>query len=164
MKVRELSRVAFLAAMLYVGFVMFSSILYLEVVTLMIILYGSCLPLKESTMAGFIFGLIYLLSQGIFPRTLMYMIIFPSYACIAYLARNSLKSHSSLAIPLCFICSFALGQLVDLPFLLFSNKITLIYILLGVKTSLIQALITATQAYFLFEPCQRRLILLNQKN
>lgn len=164
MKVRELSRVAILAAMLYVGFVMFSSILYLEVVTLMIVVYGSCLPLKESTMAGFIFGFLYLLSNGIFPWTVMYILIFPLYAFIGYLFRHHLRTYPHVSVLLCFFLSFLLGQLIDIPFLLFSNKITFLYILLGIKTSLIQGLVSAMQAYFLFEVCQKRFIQLNKSS
>lgn len=71
-------------------------------------------------------------------------------------ARVLIKSHVA-QILICFLFSFLLGQLVDLPFLLFSDKVTMLYLLLGLKTSLIQGVITAIEAALFFDAFYTRI-------
>ena len=51
--------------------------------------------------------------------------------------------------------SFLTGQLVDLPFLLLSDTVTVLYMLMGLKTSLIQGCLTFLVLLFLFEPVRK---------
>lgn len=151
MKTRELTHIALLACIMYVGFVSFSSVLYLEVITVITVLIGVTFKLKESLMASLVFAMINLLTNGIFPWTIMYLILFPCFSFLSYALRNLLiKSHVT-QILICFLFSFLLGQLVDLPFMLFSGKVTMLYLLLGLKTSLIQGVITAIEAALFFD-------------
>lgn len=157
MSVRQLTRIALMACLQYVVFTMFSQILYLEAVTLVTLLFAVVFPLKEAMLASVIFALINMLTRGIMPWTFMYLLLFPSYSLIAYQLRNVMKRNTEWAVMLCFLFSFLLGQLVDLPFLLFSGKITMIYLLMGLKTSLIQGFLSACEAAFLFDPLVRQL-------
>ena len=50
------------------------------------------------------------------------------------------------------LAAFLTGQLVDLPFLLFSKTITMLYLVMGLKTSLIQGCLTFIVTLFLWEP------------
>ena len=50
------------------------------------------------------------------------------------------------------LAAFLTGQLVDLPFLLFSKTITILYLVMGLKTSLIQGCLTFIVTLFLWEP------------
>lgn len=156
MKTKQLTRIAFLACILMVSYLSFSQILYLEVVTFVTMVIAVCFPLKESLWAALIFGLLVILFQGLFIWNVMYAVIFPIYVLIAYILRKKLLQYNSLAIIVGFCFSFLLGQLLDLPFLLFSKEVTYLYWLMGLKTSLIQGVLSAVQATFLFEPfCAR---------
>ena len=68
----------------------------------------------------------------------MYCLIYPLYSLIVGCSRNFLNRHFFVLVFTCGFLSFLTGQLVQLPFMLISDKITLIYMLLGLKTSLIQ--------------------------
>ena len=74
-----------------------------------------------------------------------------------------LRRHRWAAVALVGLCSFATGQLLDLPFILFSPKVTLIYIVLGLKTSVIQGLVSALEALFLLDPLLDRLEKMERK-
>ena len=158
MKASQLTRIAIMACLQYVVFTMFSQILYLEAVTLITLLFAVVFPLKESMLASAVFALINMLTRGILPWTIMYLVLFPCYSFTVYHLRNMLIGRNEWTICICFLFSFLLGQLVDLPFLLFSGKITMIYMLMGLKTSLIQGFLSACEAAFLFDPLYRQLI------
>ena len=156
MNTKQLTHIAFLACIMMVAYLSFSSVLYLEILTFTALVIAVCLPLKESLMASFIFGLLMILLQGIFPWTVMYLVIFPVYVFFAYHLRKLLFLQSWLPVLINFLYSFLLGQLLDLPFLLFSKEATYLYWLMGIKTSLIQGCLSAAIAAFLFEPvCDR---------
>ena len=146
-----------MACMQYVVFTMFSQIIYLEAVTLVTVLFAVTFERREAVMASVVFALINLLTRGIMPWTIMYLILFPLYSGLAGLCRTLIEQHGEASIFVCFLFSFLLGQLVDLPFILFSGKITLLYMLMGLKTSAIQGFITGIEAAFLFEPLARQL-------
>ena len=64
----------------------------------------------------------------------------------------------NLKLVLSFVCgflSFLTGQLLQLPFMLFSKKVTLIYIIMGLKTSIIQGVLSFLVCWLLFERVNR---------
>ena len=158
MKASQLTRIAVMACLQYVVFTMFSQILYLEAVTLITLLFAVVFSLRESMLASAVFALINMLTRGLLPWTIMYLLLFPCYSFTAYHLRSLLISRNEWTICICFLFSFLLGQLTDLPFLLFSGKITMIYMLMGLKTSLIQGFLSACEAAFLFDSLYRQLI------
>lgn len=86
----------------------------------------------------------------------MDLLLFPTYVWICHGLKKPLIQSSWLSILVCFLLSFLLGQLIDLPFLLFSKEVTVLYWVMGLKTSLIQGFISAVLTAFLFEPvCDR---------
>ena len=83
MKASQLTRIAIMACLQYVVFTMFSQILYLEAVTLITLLFAVVFPLKESMLASAVFALINMLTRGILPWTIMYLVLFPCYSFTA---------------------------------------------------------------------------------
>lgn len=161
MRTKELTRIAFMAAILVCVFQMFAQILYLEMITFTIVVFSCNFSRKEAVMACLIFGMVNMLFIGITPWTLMYVLIYPCYAWIVSLHKLAWwQNHPLMLYLLCGFLSFLTGQLLDLPFLLFSGKITIIYILMGIKTSVIQGILSFLACMFLFDPVTKRLQLL----
>lgn len=151
MNTKQLATVSLLVACMFVAYTLFSSVLYLEVITFTTVLIACLFPLKLSMMASFCFGLLHIVLNGVFPWTVMFIAIFPLYSFLGYTLRHQLIHNGVLTILIGFLFSFLIGQLVDLPFLLFSGKITVLYIIMGLKTSLLQGLMSAFLYAFLFE-------------
>lgn len=152
MSTRQLTRTAIMAAVLYAIFRMFADILYLELITFSLLLFALVFERREVIAAAGIFALLQLLLHGIMLWNIGYLIIFPTYALLFSLSRNWLRKHEGIIPFYCACFSFLCGQLVDLPFLLFDARVTMLYVLMGMKTSLIQAGLTFIAALFLYEP------------
>ena len=83
---------------------------------------------------------------------MMYCLIYPLYSLFIGCSRKFLNRHFLALVFTCGFLSFLTGQLVQLPFMLISGKITAIYILMGLKTSLIPVAYThLTQALCLLK-------------
>ena len=79
-------------------------------------------------------------------------------ACMCIGGLNVLRcGEEGLAVVMVGLCSFATGQLLDLPFILLDARVTMIYVLMGLKTSLLQGMLSALEALFLFDPLVDRL-------
>ena len=63
-----------------------------------------------------------------------------------------LKDHVLGYSLLCGLLSFMTGQLLQLPYMLVSSKVTAFYLLAGLKTSLIQGGLSAVLCFVLFQP------------
>ena len=163
MTAKQLARIALMAAMMQVVFTMFSGILYLEAITLTVAVIAVAFDRKESVLAALVFTLTNMLVQGVSIWTFAYCLVYPSYALIFSCLKNVILKHRWLAVVMIGLCSFATGQLLDLPFILFSPKVTMIYILLGLKTSFLQGALSALEALFLFDPLVDRLTKLERK-
>ena len=144
MSTRQLVRIAMMACIETVIFGSFSDILYLECITMTIVLFALVFDKKESFWAAVVFGIMNMLvRQGVNLWSMMYLIIYPLYSLlISALKRHLLNRFKRVAI-ITGILSFLTGQLLELPFLLFSTKITVFYLLMGLKTSLIQGCVSA---------------------
>ncbi len=90
--------------------------------------------------------------MGITLWTLLYLMIYPLYAWIIASWKLFLMKHPLCLCIVCGCLSFLCGQLLDLPFLLFGKQATLVYVLMGLKTSLIQGILSFVTCMLLFDP------------
>lgn len=164
MKANQLTKIAFMAASMVCVFQVFSNILYLELITFTIVLYAMNTSAQEAIVSCVIFACLNMLFLGITPWTCMYLMIYPIYALITLLMKNFLKKHLLCLCLLCGFLSFLCGQLLDLPFLLFSKHVTLLYWISGLKTSLIQGILSFLCCLFLYEPLSKRMEILKKRH
>ena len=144
---QRLTRIAFVAAIFYVGFRMFADILYLEMITFLLFVFAQVLPRREVVAAAGLCALLQLLLHGIMLWNIAYLLIFPSYACLFSLGRNWFEKHLSI-VP--FVGALA-------SFLIVGKTITWVYLLMGLKTSLLQAGLSFVVFLFLYEPLKNKL-------
>ena len=71
------------------------------------------------------------------------------------LFKTLLKSKEWLLIVYGFILSCSTGLILDLPFILVSELVTIYYILTGLKTSLIQGTLTAMEIALIYKPLEK---------
>lgn len=153
MSVKTLTRIAIMASIQSAIFTIFSQVLYLEGITFTVCLFACVFKKEEAVFASLIFAMVNMLVQGISIWTMMYVIIYPMYSLlIATFKQYWLKKPMALVI-LCGFLSFLTGQLMDLPFIVFAKEITIFYILLGLKTSIIQGCLSALMCLMIFDPC-----------
>lgn len=152
MNVRQMAHMALMAAILYAVFQAFSNILYLEMITFTILCFAHVFTRKEVVVSCILFACIQILLNGLTLWNIAYLLIFPVYGWIFSKSRRILKKHGFANALLAGFFSFLTGQLVDLPFLLFSKTVTMLYMLMGLKTSLIQGCLTFIVTLFLWEP------------
>ncbi|MEA4875341.1 cytochrome B [Anaerorhabdus sp.] len=153
MSVRTLTRIAIMASIQSAIFTIFSQVLYLEGITFTVCLFACVFKKEEVVFASFIFAMVNMLVQGISIWTMMYAIIYPTYSFIIASFKNFWLKKPMALVAACGILSFATGQLLDLPFILFAKEITIFYIILGLKTSIIQGCLSAFMCLLIFEPC-----------
>ncbi|MFV0480075.1 MAG: cytochrome B [Anaerorhabdus sp.] len=152
-RVQSLTRIAIMASIQSVVFLIFSQVLYLEGITFVVCLFACAFEKDEAVFASFIFGVVNMLLQGATIWTMMYILIYPSYSFIVGNWKYTLLNKPMLLVALCGVLSFLTGQLLELPFLLFSTKATIFYLVMGLKTSLIQGCLSAILCLLLFDPC-----------
>jgi len=151
-KTKDLTRIAFAAAILICVFYAFSQIVYLELVTMTLLLYGLNFSKRDSFLIAFIFSMVLLIMYGIQSFTIMYMIIFPIFALLTTVLKRPLEKHLYLTAAYGGFFSFVLGSLVDLPYLLFSGKATMIYLVTGLQVGIPKAFATVIVIILAFEP------------
>lgn len=152
MKAKELCYIAVMAAIESVVFTSFSFVLYLECITFTIVLFAMCFETKQAVLGAIVFSIVNLSMQGVTPWSMMYCLIYPLYSLFIGISKPFLQKHFWL---LCFLCgclSFLTGQLVQIPFLLISKKITILYILAGLKISCIQGCLSAFCCMICYQP------------
>lgn len=152
MRVRELCYIAVMGALESVVFTSFSFVLYLECITLTIVLFSMAFETKQAVLAAVVFGILNLSVQGVTPWSMMYLLIYPVYSFIIGCLKPYLKRHFLLIVILTGFLSFLTGQLVQLPFMLFSEKITILYIIAGLKTSVIQGFVSGITCFICYQP------------
>ena len=152
MSVKKLCANAMLAALLFTVYFLFSQILYLEFVTFTVIVYAMNLPKLNSlwVVIGFV-SLVWLI-YGIGIWSIMYMIIYPLFVIIIRLLRRLLSKSLYFIAIFAFFMGLFIGNLIDLPFLLFSPALTMAYLLIGFKTTLVQGGIAFLVILLLYEP------------
>ncbi len=163
MTVKQLTKIALMSASMVCVFQIFSNILYLELITFTIVLYAMTSSKREAILSCVIFACLNMLFLGITPWTCMYLMIYPLYALVVVLFKGFLNKHLLCLCLLCGFLSFLCGQLLDLPFLLFSKHVTLLYWISGLKTSLIQGILSFLSCLFLYEPLSKRIEALQKR-
>lgn len=154
MKANEITRIAALAVFLYIVYFLGSFVTYIELVSFMILVYGTTLKTKVSYFATVVFTLIVMITKGIGPWSLMYLIVFPQYILI-YSGVANITKNKRVYILLAALLSFLLGTIIDIPYLLTGGlygKALLINVLMGFQVSLGNMACTVVAGIFLYEP------------
>lgn len=156
MSVKQLCRIAIMACIEQVIFGSFTEILYLECITLTIVSFALVFQRDEAFLAAVVFGFLNMfVKQGVTPWSMMYLLIYPSYTLLVSCLKGFLVEHRIAVAFVCGFLSFLTGQLLQLPFMLVSKKITMLYILAGLKTSLIQGMLSFIACLLLFPKIYR---------
>ncbi|MBM6831290.1 cytochrome B [Faecalicoccus acidiformans] len=164
MTVKELCVIAIIGAIEFVVFTSFSFILYLECITFTVLIFSVVFPIKIAVSGAVVFDLLNIvLIQGITPWSLCYLGIYPVYSWIFSTWKQPLPKKLWLLAFVCAFFSFLTGQLLQLPFLLFSKTLTILYLILGLKTSLIQGALSAMICLFLYHPTKKALCAIERK-
>lgn len=152
LSVKELCVISIIACIEEVVFTSFSQVLYLEAITLTILMFAVVFKARIAFMGAAVYGLVNMVINGITPWTMMYFLIYPCYTMLVILMKPLLKNHVIGYSILCGLLSFLTGQLLQLPYLLFSSTVTAFYLLAGLKTSLIQGGLSVVLCFVLFQP------------
>ncbi len=163
MTVKSVAKIAMMASIQAAVFTIFSQVLYLEGITFTVCLFACVFTRKESVLASLVFGLTNCLIQGITIWSLMYVVIYPAYSYLIATWRDSLLKRRVLLIVIVGFFSLLTGQLLDFPFILFSKTVTIFYIIMGLKTSIIQGMLSAILTILLFDRCYEILIKIERK-
>ena len=150
--VKQLCVISIIACIEAVVFTSFSQLLYLEAITLTVLMFAVVFDKRISLMGALVYGLVNMVINGITPWTFMYFLIYPCYTLIVIAMKPVLKDCILGYSVLCGVLSFMTGQFLQLPYLLFSEKVTAFYLLAGLKTSVIQAGLSAVSCFVLFQP------------
>lgn len=150
--VKELCVISIMACIEAVMFTVFSQVLYLEGITLTVVLFACVFRCRTAFLAAVVYGFVNMLIHGATPWTMMYLLIYPAYSAIVSACRSLIGQRVLIWSVLCGILSFLTGQLLQLPFLLVSKTVTAIYLLTGLKTSLIQGCLSAVLCFLIFQP------------
>ena len=152
MSVHQLTRIALMACIMQVVFGSFSSILYLECITLTVVVFAMTFPTQEAVLASLVFGLMNMvLRQGITPWSIMYLLVYSIYSLLIGLLKKKLQDHLILTSLLCGFLAFLTGQLLEVPFLFVSKNITILYLMMGLKVSLVQGGMAFVQCLLLYK-------------
>jgi len=163
MKVKDLVLITVLASIQYVVFTSFSFVLYLEFITFVTVLFAMNFKRQEAVLGSIIFVIIYMLTSGITPWSMMYLIVYPTYSLLTSLLKPFFKKHFSALVVTCGFFSFATGQILQIPFLLFSKNITIYYLIAGLKVSIPQGIIAALVCRLLYYPLSKVLTRIIQR-
>ena len=155
--------IAILGCVQYVSFMSFSFIPYLEIITTITVCFAMVFSRRDAFLGSLIFGSLYLLTNGITPWGTMYFFIYPAYSLIVSLARPFLQKHLVTLCLVASLCSFATGQLLQLPFIIFSKQVTLLYMLLGLQVSMGQFALTFVFMLLTYRRFEAVLIYLRDK-
>lgn len=139
---KKMALIAILGCVQYVSFMSFSFIPYLEVITTVTVCFAMVFQKRDAFLGSLIFGSLYVLTNGITPWGTMYFFIYPIYSIIVGLTKTFFQKHFLPLALLTGFFSFATGQLLQLPFIIFSKQVTLLYMLLGLQVSLGQFFLT----------------------
>lgn len=154
MSAKDITRIAALAVFLYIVYFLGSFVDYIELVSFIVLVYGTTLKTKISYFAVVVFTLIVMLTKGIGPWSLMYLVVFPQYTLIYSFVANITKNKIVYFI-LAGILSFSMGTLIDLPYLLTGGlygKALLIKLFMGFNVSIGNVACTIIAAIFLYDP------------
>ncbi|MGL4991717.1 MAG: hypothetical protein ACRCYE_05310 [Sarcina sp.] len=154
MKAKEITTIAALAVFLYIVYYLGSFVSYIELVSFIILVYGTTLKTKISYFAVLIYTLIVILTKGLGLWSIMYIIVFPQYILIYSFVAKVTKNRVVYYI-VAAILSFSLGTLIEIPYILtmgLEGKYLITYILMGFQVSVGNMACTVIAAIFLYDP------------
>lgn len=161
MKAKDITLTGFLSAIMYLIYSIGSGILYFELLNFTILLYGVSFSRRTSYLSTLVFTLLVILTFGLSPWTMMYLILFPLYSLIYSFLGNYIRSEYTLAV--CgFILAFACGTIIDLPYILMAGldyRGLIIRLLLGFQVSIFSAGTTFISTLFLLPPLKRAILI-----
>ncbi len=172
MSVKEMTKVALLATLLFMIYSMGSMVMYVELFNFTVLLYGVSLTRRQSFGAVLIFSCLLVLVYGVQIWTLMYVLVFPTYTLVYHQVGKWTHSEYVLA-SVGFILAFLCGTLIDLPFMLIidlpfmlmsglTSKALIIRLILGFQVSLGNGICTFLATLFLFPSLSKLLTKLNK--
>lgn len=164
MSVKEMTKVALLATLLFMIYSMGSMVMYVELFNFTVLLYGVSLTRRQSFGAVLIFSCLLVLVYGVQIWTLMYVLVFPTYTLVYHQVGKWTHSEYVLA-SVGFILAFLCGTLIDLPFMLMSgltSKALILRLILGFQVSLGNGICTFLATLFLFPSLSKLLTKLNK--
>lgn len=151
MDTKSLCMTALLGGILFLSFSLCSSILYLEVITLTLVVVSMYFRKDIVLLSIVVFSICLVTNIGFSIYTCMYLAVYVLYGIFTLKLKPYLMNHPNILYLYIGFLSFMTGQILELPFLLVSKKVTIIYILLGLKTSLIQGGISFIAAMLLYD-------------
>lgn len=157
MDTKRITHGALLAAILYAVYFMGSFVPYLELVSFVILLYGTSLPRNLAWYSALVFSILVILTKGLAPWSLMYIVVFPQYVLIYNFISKKTTSEYAYAF-FGAILSFFMGSLIQLPYFLTAGlgvKELWVTILLGFQVSIINAVCTVIATLFLYKPLNK---------
>ena len=154
MRTRELTTTALLATILYIVYTMGSFVMYVELFNFMLVVYGVCFKRKQAWMATVLFVILLIITRGLAPWTLMYLLLFPQYVLIYSWLKEKTKSETILAI-VAGILAFCCGTIIDFPYIFVADlgyEALIARLLMGFQVSLGNLLCTFLATLFLLKP------------
>ena len=159
MRTYELTTTALLTAVLYIVYTMGSFVMYVELFNFMLVVYGLYFKIKQAWTATVLFTLLLIITRGLAPWTLMYLLLFPQYVLIYAWIKKKTSSEIVFAI-VGGMLAFCCGTIIDLPYILIANlgyEALLARLLLGFQVSLGNLLCTFLAVLFLLKPLGKAL-------
>ena len=89
--VKQLCVISIIACIEAVVFTSFSQLLYLEAITLTVLMFAVVFDKRISLMGALVYGLVNMVINGITPWTFMYFLIYPCYTLIVIAMKPVLK-------------------------------------------------------------------------
>ena len=154
MNAKEITRVALLGAFLYIVYFLGSTVEYIELVSFMILVYGTTIKTKIAYFSAVLFSLLVMVTNGVNLWTMMYLIIFPQYILI-YSGISKLTKNRIIYLVLAAFLSFWLGTLIEIPYIIivgYHGKMLIRYLLLGFMVSGGNMACTVVAGIFLYDP------------
>lgn len=160
MKAKDITLIALLASIMYVIYTIGSGFLYFELLNFTVLLYGVTFSKKTSYFSTLVFSLLVILTWGLAPWTVMYLVVFPVYSLIYSSLGNHIRSEYLFAA-FGFILAFFCGTIIDLPYIYMAGldyRGLVIRLLLGFQVSIINAGTTFISTLFLLYPIRKALL------
>lgn len=152
---KTMVRSSVIGSFLYVVYISFSNILYLELLTTMLLTFSQIVSRRVIINASILFSILVNVLNGPQIWHLMYLFIYPFYASIFSENKAKFEKHEKVIPFVGAICSGIVGIVLDIPFLLFGKYVTIYYLLSSIKTSVIQGTLTYLSLMLLYKPMKK---------
>lgn len=153
MTAKELTRTALLGVFLYIVYYIGSFGLYIELVSFVLVLYGTTLKTRVAYFATVLFAILVMLTKGIGLWSIMYLIMYPQYILL-YAGLAKITKNKILYYILAAVLSFLGGNIIGIPYLLtggLHGYALLINVLMGFQVTLGNSACTVVACIFLYD-------------